>query len=95
VGRRATPRIALTASENCRVTIRARLAKTTLKRVRTPLRGGRRTIVRLRPKAKAIKKIRRALRRRKRVTLVVSVIAVDAAGNTGRVQRRLKVRRGG
>ena len=95
VGRRATPRIVLTASENCRVTIRARLAKTTLKRVRTPLRGGRRTIVRLRPKAKAIKKIRRALRRHKRVTMTVTVTAVDAAGNTGRVQRRLKVRRAG
>ena len=94
VGRRATPRIRLTATEACRVTIRARLAGTTLKRVRTPLRGGRHTIVRLRPKAKAIKRINRALRRNKRVTLVVSVTAVDAAGNVGRVQRRLKVRRG-
>jgi glucose/arabinose dehydrogenase len=95
VGRRATPRIALTASENCRVTIRARLAKTTLKRVRTPLRGGRRTIVRLRPRAKAVKRIQRALRRHRRVTMLVSVTAIDAAGNSGRVQRRLKVRRGG
>ena len=94
VGRRATPRIQITATETCRVTIRARLAGTTLKRVRTPLRGGRRTIVRLRPKAGAIKRIHRALRRRQRVTLVVSVTAVDAAGNVGRVQRRLKVRRG-
>ena len=71
VGRRATPRILITASENCRVTITARLAKTNLKRVRTPLRGGRRTVVRLRPKARAIKKIRRALRRHKRVTMTV------------------------
>jgi hypothetical protein len=94
VGRRATPRILLTASENCRVTIRARLAKTSLKRVRTPLRAGRRTVVRLRPKAKAIKKIRRALRRHKRVRMTVKVTAVDAAGNTGRVTKRLKVRRG-
>ena len=94
VGRRATPRIQLTATEACRVTIRARLAGTTFKRVRTPLRGGRRTIVRLRPKAKSIKRIHRALRRHRRATLIVSVTAVDAAGNTGRVQRRLKVRRG-
>ena len=94
VGRRATPRILLTATENCRVTIRARLAKTNLKRVRTPLRGGRRTIVRLRPKAKAIKKIHRALRRHKRVTMTVRLTAVDAAGNTGHVTKRLKVRRG-
>ena len=94
VGRRATPRIRLTATETCRVTIRARIAGTTMKRVRTPLRGGRRTIVRLRPKAKAVKRIYRALRRHRRVTLVVSVTAVDAAGNVGRVQRRLKVRRG-
>jgi hypothetical protein len=93
VGRRATPRILLTATENCRVTIRARLAKTNLKRVRTPLRGGRRTIVRLRPKAKAIKKIHRALRRHKRVTMTVRLTAVDAAGNTGHVTKRLKVRR--
>ncbi len=93
VGRRATPRILLTASENCRVTITARLAKTNLKRVRTPLRGGRRTVVRLRPKARAIKKIRRALRRHKRVTMTVRVTAVDAAGNTRRVTKRLKLRR--
>ena len=94
VGRRATPRILLTATENCRVTISARLAGTNLKRVRTPLRGGRRTIVRLRPKAKAVKRIHRTLRRHKRVTMVVKVTAVDAAGNTGRVTKRLKVRRG-
>jgi Glucose / Sorbosone dehydrogenase len=94
VGRRATPRILLVANETCRVTISARLAGTRLKRVRTPLRGGRRTIVRLRPKPGAIKRIRRALRKRKRVTMVVAVAAVDAAGNRGFVQRRLKVRRG-
>jgi hypothetical protein len=70
------------------------LAGTKLKRVRTPLRGGHKTIVRLRPKAKAIKRIHRALRRHKRVTMTVSVVAVDAAGNTGRVTKRLKVRRG-
>jgi hypothetical protein len=94
VGRRATPRIVVTASEGCRVTISARLAGTRLKRVRAPLRAGHHTVVRLRPKARAIKKIRRALRRHKRVTMTVSVVAVDAAGNTGRVKRRLKVRRG-
>jgi hypothetical protein len=94
VGLGATPRIALTATESCRVTITARLAGTKLKRVRTPLRGGHKTIVRLRPKAKAIKRIHRALRRHKRVTMTVSVVAVDAAGNTGRVTKRLKVRRG-
>ena len=94
MGRRATPRIFITASENCRVTITARLAKTKLKRVRTPLRGGRRTVIRLRPRARAIKKIHRALRRHKRVTMVVKAVAVDAAGNRGRVTRRLKVRRG-
>ena len=95
VGRRATPRIFITATENCRVTISARLAGTQLKRVRTPLRAGKRTTVRLRPKAKAIKRIHRALRRHKRVTLTVSVRAVDAAGNVGRLTRRLNVRRGG
>jgi glucose/arabinose dehydrogenase len=94
VGRRATPHIQLTASERCRVTITARLAGTKLKRVRTPLRANRKTIVRLRPKAKAIKRIHRALRRHKRVTLTVKVVAVDPAGNVGRVTRRLKVRRG-
>jgi glucose/arabinose dehydrogenase len=94
VGRRARPQIALTASESCRVTIRARLAGWTLQRVRGPLRGGHRTIVRLRPKAKAVKRIRRSLRRHKHLTLRVSVTAVDAAGNTGHAQRRLKVKRG-
>ena len=94
VGRRATPRILVTASENCRVTINARLVKTKLKRVRTPLRGGGRTTIRLRPRAGAAKTIRRALRRHKRVTMAVRVDAVDAAGNRSHLARRLKVRRG-
>ena len=93
VGRRARPQIALTASEACRVTIRARLGGWTLVRARTSLRGGRRTVVRLRPKAKAVKRIRRSLRRHKRLTLRVSVTAVDAAGNTGHAARRLTVKR--
>jgi glucose/arabinose dehydrogenase len=95
VGRLATPRIVLTASEACRVTIRARLADTRFKRVRTPLRAGRRTTIRLRPRSRrAIKRIHRALRRHRRVTLTVAVTAVDAAGNNRRVTRKLKTRRG-
>jgi glucose/arabinose dehydrogenase len=93
VGRRARPRIALTASEACRVTIRARLGGWALVRARTSLRAGRRTVVRLRPKAKAVKRIRRSLRRHKHLTLRVSVTAVDAAGNTGHAARRLTVKR--
>jgi glucose/arabinose dehydrogenase len=93
VGRRARPQIALTASEACRVTIRARLGGWTLVRARTSLRAGRRTVIRLRPKAKVVKRIRRSLRRHKHLTLRVSVTAVDAAGNTGHAQRRLKVKR--
>jgi hypothetical protein len=93
VGRRATPRIRVVASENCRVLISARTAGTRLKRVRTPLRAGRRTIVRLRPTVKGVRRIRGALRRKRRITMVVSVRAVDAAGNVGRVQRRMKLRR--
>jgi glucose/arabinose dehydrogenase len=94
VGRRATPRISLTPTENCRVVIRGRVARANLKRVRTPLRAGRRTIVRLRPTHTGIKKIHRALRRHRRITMVVSVTAVDPAGNVGRVQRRVSLRRG-
>jgi Glucose / Sorbosone dehydrogenase len=94
VGLRATPRIALTATETCRVTITAKLAKVKFKRVRAELRGGRRTIVRLRPGHAGVKRIHAALRRHRRLTLIVSVRATDAAGNTGRVQRRMKVRRG-
>ena len=40
-----------------------------------------------------VKRIRRSLRRHKHLTLRVSVTAVDAAGNTGHAQRRLKVKR--
>jgi len=94
VGLRATPRVALTATESCRITVTARIGKVKLKRVRTPLRGGRRTIVRLRPSRQGVRKIRATLRRHRRATLVVAVAARDAAGNTGRVQRRLRVRRG-
>ena len=93
VGRRARPQIALTASEACRVTIRARLGGWTLVRARTSLRAGRRTVVRLRPKAKAVRRIRRSLRRHRHLTLRVSVTAVDAAGNTGHAARRLTVKR--
>jgi hypothetical protein len=94
VGLRATPRIRLTATEWCRVTITARVGKVRFRRVRTPLRGGRRTIVRLRPSRKGAKRLRTTLRRHRRATLIVSVTARDAAGNTGRVQRRMKIRRG-
>jgi hypothetical protein len=94
VGLRATPRIALTATESCRVTVTARVGKVKFKRVRTPLRGGRRTILRLRPSRSGARKLRRTLRRHRRATLIVSVTARDAAGNTGRVQRRMKIRRG-
>jgi hypothetical protein len=93
VGRRASPRIALTSTENCRVTVRARLAGLTLKPVRSRLRGGHRTIIRLHPRKKTIARIRRSLRRHKRVTLSVSVVATDAAGNSRRSTRRLKVPR--
>ena len=94
VGLRATPRIRLTASEACRVTITARVGKVKFKRVRTPLRGRRRTVVRLRTSRKGGQRLHTTLRRHRRATLVVSVSARDAAGNAGRVQRRLKVRRG-
>ena len=94
VGLRATPRIALTASEACRVTVTARVGRVKLKRVRTPLRGGRRTIVRLRPSRRGAKRIRTTLSRHRRATLVVSVRAADAAGNTSRAKRRMKLRRG-
>ena len=94
VGPRATPRIALTASESCRVTVTARVGKVKLKRVRTPLRGGRRTILRLRTARKGAKKLLKTLKRHRRATLVVTVTARDAAGNRGRVQRRMKIRRG-
>jgi hypothetical protein len=93
VGRRARPQIALTASEACRVTIRARLGGWTLVRARKSLRASRRTVVRLRPKAKAVKRIRRSLRRHGHLTLRVSVTALDAAGNIGHAARRLKVKR--
>jgi hypothetical protein len=94
VGLRATPRIALTATESCRVTVTAHVGKVKFKRVRTPLRGGQRTILRLRTTRKGARKLLRTLRRHRRTTLIVSVTAKDAAGNTGRVQRRMKVRRG-
>jgi hypothetical protein len=93
VGLRATPRIVLTASEPCRVTVAARVGKVKLKRVRTSLRGGHRTILRLRPTRKGAKRIRATLKRHRRATLVVSVSAGDVAGNTGHAKRRMKIRR--
>jgi glucose/arabinose dehydrogenase len=93
VGLRATPRIVLTASEPCRVTVAARVGNVKLKRVRTSLRGGHRTILRLRPTRKGAKRIRATLKRHRRATLVVSVSARDAAANTSHAKRRMKVRR--
>ena len=51
-GSRSPPR------EACRVTVTARVGKVKLKRVRTPLRGGRRTILRLRPTRKGAQRLR-------------------------------------
>ncbi len=84
----------LTATESCRVSVTARVGRVRFKRVRTPLRGGRRTVLRLRPSRSGARRIRRALRGRRRATLIVGVTARDAAGNTGRVQRRMRIRRG-
>jgi Glucose / Sorbosone dehydrogenase len=93
ITRSARPRISLTATESCRVTIRARAAGVQLKRVRASLRAGRRKIVRLRASRRGGRRIYRAVTRHRRVTLVVAVTATDAAGNVRRVQRRLNVRR--
>jgi hypothetical protein len=50
--------------------------------------------VRLRPTRRGAKRIRRALRRHRRATVVVAVSAQDGAGNLGRAHRRMKIRRG-
>jgi hypothetical protein len=64
-----------------------------LKRVRTSLRAEQRTILRLRPTRRGAKKIRATLKRHRHATLVVSVSARDAAGNTSHAKRRMKIRR--
>src|SRR3954454_1599433 len=93
ITRSARPRISLTATEPCRVTIRARAAGVKLKRARTSLRAGRRKILRLRATRRGGRKLYLAVTRHRRVTLVVAVTATDAAGTARRVQRRLKIRR--
>jgi hypothetical protein len=93
IGRSARPRITLTATEACRATIRARAAGVKLKRVGRSLRAGQRTLLRLRASRRGARKILRAVRRHRRITLVVSVAARDAAGNVGHASRRLKIRR--
>ena len=90
VGRRAQPRILLTAIEACRVTIGGAAGRHAAS-ARAHGRCRRRPPhdVRLRAEASAVKRINRALRRHAARDAARAVTAVDAAGNVGRVTRRL------
>ena len=66
VGRRATPRIRLTASENCRVTIRARLPGRSSSACARRCGAGAARSCGCARRARAVKRIRSALRRHRR-----------------------------
>ena len=57
------------------------------------LPAGRRVVVRLRPTKKGAKLILRSLRRRRSLLVRLSIRANDAAGNVGRAQLNVRLRR--
>ncbi len=92
--RRRSLRLRVRCDEACRLTVAGRVpgvARTQSARVR--LTAGQARTLRLRLGRTRLARVRRALRRRGRVTVIVAVRASDAAGNAGRTTRRLRVRR--
>jgi hypothetical protein len=78
-------RIALRASEDCAVTVRARRFRTR----RVALKAGVRRVVRIKATRRGARRLRRAIARRGRVRVTIRVAARDAAAN--RSVRRVRV----
>jgi hypothetical protein len=64
-----------------------------LKRAATQIGAGKRATLKLKLSAKARRAAKRMLRGGKKVTVKVTVTAVDAAGNTATARRRIKLKR--
>jgi hypothetical protein len=86
-------RVSLRCSEACRVTVNSRLRRVRRLNVRhRSLAAGRQVLMRVKLSRKVVRRMQRALRRRGFVRVVVTVRAVDAAGNAGVVTRRGRIR---
>jgi Glucose / Sorbosone dehydrogenase len=87
-------RVSVRCDEACRVTVNSRLRRVRkLKARHRSLAANRQAIVRVKMSRKVARRMRRALRRRGFVRVVVTVRAVDAAGNARVVTKRGRVTR--
>jgi Glucose / Sorbosone dehydrogenase len=86
-------RVSLRCDEACRVTVNSRLRRVRrLKARHRSLAANRRALVRVKMSRKVARRMRRALRRRGFVRVVITVRAVDAAGNKSVVTKRARKR---
>ncbi len=84
-----------TAGGSNRAFVSAKRVKVALKRARTPIKAGQKKRLKLKPKGKkAIRKLKKAMRRGARATATVKVVFTDRAGNKTRKTVRIKLRKG-
>jgi glucose/arabinose dehydrogenase len=92
--KRRTLRVSLRCDEACRVTVNSRLRRIRrLKARHRSLAANRNAIVRVKMARKTARRMRRALRRRGYVRVVITVRAVDTAGNQRVVTKRARKKR--
>jgi hypothetical protein len=87
-------RVAIRCDERCAVTIGSRFKKVQrLKARHRNLAAGQRSVVTIHLKKATVRKLRKRLRHHRFVRLAVAVRATDAAGNSGTVTRRGRIKR--
>lgn len=87
-------RVSVSCNEACRVAAGGQIrGVTTLRPRQAQLPAGRRVVVRLRPTKKGAKLMLRSLRRRRTLLVRLSIRATDPAGNLGRAQLSVRLRR--
>lgn len=85
--------LALRTDEGCRATVKASIRGVAqFRSARTSLTAGQRAVVRVKLTARGTRAVRKALRRKRSLTVAVRVSAVDAAGNTRTLTRSVKIR---
>jgi hypothetical protein len=83
----------LTTNESCLLSVTAKLGRKRLGALTQPLAAGAPGAQRLTLSKKSLVALRKALRRKKTVTVTLAIACVDGAGNTSKANRRITVRR--
>lgn len=85
--------VALRTDEGCKATVRASIKGVAQFRSSTrSLTAGKRVVTRVRLTARGVRAVRRALARKRSLTVAVRVRAVDVAGNTRTLTRTVRIR---